>query len=313
MTIMIVTICGCQPNKLCSSPSPENGFSKFYFTYTSPLSSSNLTWLVINECSEHTFEIFSDKIILGTWQIKEDTLTLSPSVQICVETFPLKVETIDSMNMDEQNSPQTLIINKCDLDNVSDYSVLWQCLLKQWRHKGIGWTKEEGDSTVIPEFALDSWRGSNSYSTRKLHNPLIKDVEENRDSAIHRQMLLPYKQLKANNTHQAATLLLRSDYGMPNVYVNSCPISNMAISGQWNVYGDTLVLNPQLEYRCENGRYSFVSLDTVPDVRNEAVERYLIKKTKLLNISDTARVRRALERLPWKPTCLGGNSYKFRK
>lgn len=49
------------------------------------------------------------------------------------------------------------------------------------------------------------------------------------------------------------------------------------------------------------------------DLRNRMTERFIFKKESLINISDTARVRRALEQLPWKPTCLGGNSYKFRK
>ena len=141
---------------------------------------------------------------------------------------------------------------------------------------------------------------------------LIKD-DADADSMGYWNYLFVYKQRFSNPLYRPADLLLKSSRQEHNVYISSCPNNGMAITGRWKYKADTLCLQPKIAYNVEAGKYLFLSLDTLIEIREDISERFILKNDSLINISDTARVRRALERLPWKPTCLGSNSYKFRK
>ena len=286
--------------------------------------------IVINDGTERTCEFFDyNSVIVGTWKFSNDTLFCFPSAQYTTKDIPFTVEFVDYMNMNYDNCPQTFKIDGNKFVNISDHKVLNQCLWNRFLEDGSLSEEEKKNpdsfikNGIIPRDIINSNRNYVKMNYSDFYNSVFRKRSDFKKSVS--ETLMQHGKLRKSGRWgiqltaiyrdrlSQSELLLKSEAEIPNVYIKSTQNYAISISGQWNVYGDTLVLNPQLEYRCENGRYSFVSLDTVPDVRNEAVERYLIKKNKLLNISDTARVRRALERLPWKPTCLGGNSYKFRK
>lgn len=175
--ILATSLLGCRSSKVVSRPSPAEYPLVFdeiisYFHYSSYSSDIFLKRMVLNNNPERTFEIVGfDRIILGLWQTKGDSLMIYPTHQITTKNGIHEVESIGIDNMDAANDFQTFIVDYDTLYNNSSYIRLrraqWLAYPPSDEEKKTWYELNKDSSELIPWVFLGAVYFHNSYQLRE--------------------------------------------------------------------------------------------------------------------------------------------------